>query len=79
MHSMDAEITVACGKGKHSLEICGTVGLHELLLGSQEDVGFKPEHREAEFTLGSSEQSLTANTVTCVCKSTVKLTFSALT
>lgn len=54
MHSMDNEITVAHGQEKHSLQICGTVSLHELLFGSQEDVGFKPEHREAELTLGSS-------------------------
>lgn len=33
------------GRIKHSLEISGAVGLHELLFGSQEDVGFKPGNK----------------------------------
>lgn len=67
LHSVDGEIT--CTRWKHSLEICGTVRLHELLFGSKEDVGFKPEHREAEVTLGSSLLALVRlqNAVACVC------------
>lgn len=67
LHSVDGEIT--CTRWKHSLEICGTVRLHELLFGSQEDVGFKPEHREAEVTSGSSLLALVRlqNAVACVC------------
>ena len=52
---MDNEIIVAYNQGAHSLQICGTVSLQELLFGSQQDVWFKPEDRKAEVTLGSSE------------------------
>lgn len=54
---MDNEMIVAFKQGTHSLQICGTVSLHELLFGSQQDVRFKPEDGEAELTLWSSEQS----------------------
>lgn len=53
-HSVQQESLVAPHRGKHSLEICGAISLHELLFGSQEDVGFEPEHREVELTGGSS-------------------------
>lgn len=43
---------LSVARGKHLLEICGTVSLHELLFGSQEDVGFKPGHRETELSRG---------------------------
>lgn len=42
-----------------SLKICGTVSLHELLLGSQKDVRFKPGDGQTELTLVSRLQSLT--------------------
>lgn len=48
---MDNEMIVAFKQGTHSLQICGTVSLHELLFGSQQDVRFKPEDGEAELTL----------------------------
>lgn len=38
-------------KSERSLEICGAVNLQELLFGSQEDVGFEPEGREAEVNV----------------------------
>lgn len=38
-------------KSERSLEICGTVNLQELLFGSQEDVRFEPEGREAEVNI----------------------------
>lgn len=53
-YALKTDSVVTCrlwlGMG-HSLKICGTVRLHELLFGSQEDVGFKPENREAELTV----------------------------
>lgn len=43
--------------GKHSLEISGTVSLHELLFGSQEDVRLKPEDR-AHFRIITAQSHM---------------------
>lgn len=78
-HSMDEEITFAYNQGKHSLEICGTVSFHELLFGSQEDVGFKSENKRLS-SLGDNQcQTLDHLNKPCVCKLTNNLPFSAFT
>lgn len=64
---MNRDIIIAYRQEKHSLEICCTVSLHELLFGAQEDVGFVPAHREAELTLGItiSHMCLCTNPALC--------------
>lgn len=46
-------------EGKFSLEICGAVNLQELLLGSQEDVGFESEGQEAEVNVSANTSATT--------------------